>query len=445
MIFTKKPLLIVLLFAISFGMALADFDALYSQGAIVDGEVTISCRVKEADEELYLMENLVIDGKEVKGKAYLRSTKRQLHIGDEITLKGELKTYDVDVFDTSSASLYADEIYYKIDNYAFLRWETGKRTFFERVKLRLEEGIERYLTPENAGVMKSLLFGDKTTMYEEDNAVLTDIGLAHVFAVSGLHVGILALFLSFILRKVRVPSYLVIALTAVVVVLYGVITGFPAGVKRALVMYLIASLAKPLGRKNDSLTSLSLAAGVILLTHPRELFDIGFLMSVSAVLGIVCFYKPLYTFLSRISANRIVRYGCKLIATTISANVLILPIQFNVYNSVPTYSVLSNVLILPILTVVFPFAMLTAIFSLFWTRFSVLYYPTGFVLDGVRSIARFLYSLPYSHVDVNGLGWLTAVYVAVLLFCSPYVLAEKKYKHASLGVLGAAFFLFSFL
>ena len=70
-IFTKKHLVFLLLLAIAFGMAINAFDALYSQGAMVSGEVEVTCRVKDVQGNRYLLEDLSFDEEKVKGKAYL--------------------------------------------------------------------------------------------------------------------------------------------------------------------------------------------------------------------------------------------------------------------------------------------------------------------------------------------------------------------------------------
>lgn len=444
MIFKKKTLYFALLFAVVLGMAASDLDAVISRNVSVEGTHVVTGRVKDDNGGVYILEDLTIDGTEMNSKARFRSTE-SLTIGDELTIDGKVTTFKEDVFDAYSAQLYSDEIYYEVTNPTSLQRKEGTRKWSERAKLRITEGMRGYLSEENVGMMKSLLFGDKSELTKEDKTTINGIGVAHVFAVSGLHVGFLAMLLAFLLRKARVNPFVRIGITTLFLLFYGAMTGFPAGVKRALIMYVVSAVAVLLGRKNDPLTSLAIASGLILLTHPRELFDVGYIMSVAAVLGMVCFYRPIYSMFAKITKNRIVNYLFKLIATTFSANLFVLPVSFNVFNKVSLYSLLSNMLLLPILSVVFPVAAIIGILTLAWLRLGVLYTFIGYAMQAVRTIASFVYSLPYAEITVSGLGWLTVLYVAVLVFVSPFFLVKREYKYSALGVLGVAFILFAFL
>jgi ComEC/Rec2-related protein len=157
--------------------------------------------------------------------------------------------------------------------------------------------------------------------------------MAHIFAVSGLHIGFLAAAILFLLKKLRVNNYVSAAVLAAVFVIYGIMTGMPSGVKRAAITFIVFLLAKNSVRKSDPLTSLAFSAVIIILTNPRELFDVGFIMSYGAVFGIIAFYKPFFDILKKISGNKVYRYFAKILATTMSANIFVLPVSFNVFNT----------------------------------------------------------------------------------------------------------------
>lgn len=442
---TKKPLIFALFFALVLGIAIINVDDAFSYGMESDLDATISCRVENKEQkDRYRVTDLTVNGKKVNGKSILY-TASDLEIGEELYVTGHIKSIETDIYNISTTGYYCDRIYYKITNATILAEQDGKKTITEKTKEKIYDGIDRYIEKQNAGVMKSLLFGDKSQLDISDKEMINGIGLAHIFAVSGLHIGFIAGILLLLFRKFKLNHFLSLGIVVGILLFYGGMTGFSSGVKRAIIMFTVSSLALPLGQKNDPLTSLALSAGLVVLTNPRELFDIGFLMSMAAVLGIVCFYKPLYNWMKGKTKNRVLHFFMKVASTTVSANLFIIPISFNVFNSISLYSFFANLIILPIITIVFPFAAISAILSLITIRLGVLFYILGFFIDGIRSISLFIYSLPFSVIRVSALQGMTVFYVAAFCILSPYCLLQKKYKYIASGSCAVLCFVLLFL
>lgn len=441
---TKKKTVLVLFiaFAIGFSAAATDFQAF--DRTYYNGNTTVTGRVCGKENNGFVIEDVTLGGEKVGGKALVRSD-YDYDVGTTVSFEGEVKTYDVDVRDTFSARNFNRRTYYRVKVKSGIKAEVGNKFLSEKAKSRIETAINRYLNSQNAGVMKSLLFGDKTDLTEQDDEVIKVAGVSHVFAVSGLHIGFLAGLIMFVLRKLRVNSVATLFVVIGWLLFYGAMTGFPSGVKRATIMLGLMQTSKIFARKNDSITTLGLSAAIITLTNPRELFDVGFLMSFAAVLGIVCFYQPFFNAFCKITKNKFFVHVFKLLATTLSANLFVLPITINVFKSVSVYAPLANLVILPVVSVVFPFATATAILSLVFEKLGVLFYVTGYAVDVIRIMAQRIYALPSASAEITSLGDATWFYILFLVIFSRFIHIEKKYKFVLGGACGTAIILVALL
>ena len=155
---------------------------------------------------------------------------------------------------------------------------------------RLRESLLKRLNQcigEESGLAAALLLGERDLMDEETTVSFRRCGVAHLLAVSGLHVGILVMFLNWALGGLKTPAKLHYALLALFLLGYAWLIGFTATVTRAALLALISSGQRIVRRRADPLTSLAAAFFMILAVQPMDLTAPGFVMSFSAVAGIV--------------------------------------------------------------------------------------------------------------------------------------------------------------
>ncbi len=140
---------------------------------------------------------------------------------------------------------------------------------------------------ESAAVTTAMLLGNTSGIEE---GLLENVrygGIAHIFAVSGLHIGCVFAVCLFFLRRNRIPAPVRFLIVAISLLLYGGICGYSASVVRAIVTCLVTYGCSLLGIKYDSLESLSLAACVVLIIYPTLLFGLGMQLSFAACAGII--------------------------------------------------------------------------------------------------------------------------------------------------------------
>jgi ComEC/Rec2-related protein len=421
LVFKKKQLFCIILF-FAIGISIFKIDNLCTfSGEITQDNVLCQARVMDNTGSYILVENLTIDGKKHKGKMLLRNKFGDVDTGTLVEFLADITTNDVNIFDSYQMSKYYDNIFYEADNIKIVKVGAGEKKVLEKITDKINNIILDNMPREEGGIAVSLVFGDMNYITDSDNEIMRNTGLSHIFSVSGLHVGFLVAIFLFIGKKLRLKAWVRFVMIFAILILYGILTGFPSGVKRAGIMSLIYLFGVMIGRKNDPLTTLSLAVFIIVITNCKELFDISFLMSAAAIFGMVCFYTPVKRFLQGRSYKKSRKYFASSIAATVSANVFLIPISFNIFNSFATYQLVANMLLLPLVTFIYtalmPVIVLSYVFPILGKFYMVLSYPISIL----RLITSLIDKVPMATLDVVSMGFMTAVYILVALVLSPFI------------------------
>ena len=162
-----------------------------------------------------------------------------------------------------------------------------------RVRRRLYRSREEFISRfdgQTAAFIRGVIFGDKSEIDEDTVKEFNENSTGHILAVSGLHIGFLYGLLRTLTGKKR--SRALTAVVIAVLIMYGEMTMWSPATVRAVMVMSISLLALHFGRMSDLLSSLSLAALLILLKEPYQLFNSGFQLSFMAMCGIAFFTKP---------------------------------------------------------------------------------------------------------------------------------------------------------
>ncbi len=208
----------------------------------------------------------------------------------------------------------------------------------------LEKQIHRFIqNSESAALAMGILLGDKSYMDKETKNEFINSGAAHILAVSGLHVGILTLFLNFLLGLFFTNrlKYIIIILFLVA---YAFITGLSPAVVRAVLMACFALIAKLTERNFSIVNILAFTFSLQLLLDPFLIFHLGFWLSYLAVLGII-FIQPQLVITAR---NKIWKWLQDNITVGISAQIATLPILLGFLGKFPLLFIFTNLVTLPL-------------------------------------------------------------------------------------------------
>ena len=418
-LFCKKKFLFFALLSVAIGASILSADYAMGRSYAREGFYPIEARVESVTDRYVVFDEVSLEGEKLGGKVRgARSDFRDLTEGEIIKTFVKIEPISVDFFDTYSSGVFNDRIYNKVAPYGETEVTGVRKTLFEKIRERIAEPLYRTLSVEDAGISESLLFGDKSNLSSYDGAMIDGIGMSHVFAVSGLHVGFLTAAAIFLMKKLRVKRIPRIVVTVLLLVFYGFLTGFPAGLKRAALMAILYLVAPVVRGKSDAMTALGAACYLIVLTNPREVFDLGFIMSVSAVCGILLFAPSVSALLRRGRWKKGTRWIADGLAMTVAANLFLLPILFNVFGTVSLYSPIGNLLILPVVTVVYTYLAIVAGLTMIIPHLGILFYVIKYPFALIRLIGSFIYSLPYSTLAVGSVGAFCALYIFGLAFLS---------------------------
>jgi len=225
------------------------------------------------------------------------------------------------------------------------------------LKNKLIEIFDNSLPPAESGILKAMLLGDRTGIDERIAELYRAGGIYHILAISGMHITAIAFFLDFLFKK-RLGNVNSGMLTFVILSIYAVFTGLSLSVTRAVIMFGVFAIGKVLRRKNDLLSSTALAACILLVINPFNLWDGGFLLSFSSVFGIGFGANTIKQamaprkkdgFAARaLNKSNFFSNG---IPATIAVTLFNTPIVAMVFYQIPVFGIVANLLIVP--TVVF--------------------------------------------------------------------------------------------
>jgi len=258
--------------------------------------------------------------------------------------------------------------------------------------------IEESLPEQQAGLLTGMLIGYREGLIEEIQEVFSDSGLTHIMAVSGANIAFIVFPMLFILKKLRVNYKAANILVMNTLVLFVLITGFEPSVLRAVIMAETALLGKIINRETEVINSISLAAMVLLIYNPYNLFSIGFQLSFAATLSLVLFYK---TIKSKLNLKFLPETVNEVIAATLAAQIGVLPISVYYFNKVSIISLLSNIIVIPLTGII---TVLGCIMALLGQISLVISQAVGYVncafLSFVLFIAKFSADIPFAVIKV---------------------------------------------
>ncbi len=293
-----------------------------------------------------------------------------------------------------------------------------------------------YLISDNAGILCRIFLGIRDGAPRDFVSDMRTLGLSHLLAVSGLHVTALLAGLDFLLYRIFGKNKLNYAVLAVFALLYMVVTGLSGSVIRASVMYLLSRVSLISGRRNDGATSLTFAAFVIVAVNPASVYDTGFLLSVTATLGIVAAGAPLSSYLSGRLPSKLGFLKPVLSAVLITASALLftLPVAASSYGKLAYGAVLYNLIAAPLVTVLLyacPWALLLS-FLPYVGRAAGLFCDgiCSFLVWVVKLFAR--YDPPSVSVKYPFVIPLICVFAAALLISA--AITKKKRVYACLAL-----------
>jgi len=446
---SRKALYAILFLSIAAGMLrmMAAMPALPNEGSYALCG-TLADEPQTADGRTYaILCKANLDEKPVTGRILLylpEKAKVRLHAGDTIAVEASLRIpkktpgegFDPRAYYLSegiTAHAYAKAMPQEIAHHISPRYRLTqlRRHIHDALSLAYDE---------EAALAAALLMNDKTYLSENVANAFRNAGVAHILALSGLHVSIFVSILAAILPK-RLPRIRFLLVTAFLAV-YCIIADFPPSLIRASVMSLFALAASIKCRRYDGPSALAAALLLILLFSPASLFSVGLQLSFTATAAIFMLRRPIEELFLRFPNH--LRSG---LSVTLAGTAGTFPLTILYFSQLPLYTLIANLLIVPLMSVLLPLVLFGAVAALASPALTWCALPAKHLLSFLRLMTEEFAALPFAvlHFNAPPAISLLPLYGAMLML-SPYHLRSRKEKLVSAALflaLSAAALVFS--
>lgn len=287
-------------------------------------------------------------------KLYLRNFQitsvSSLKIGDTISCYAKLNT--------TTPEVIGKNVYLSATSKTFKKINLPKTAtpFLLRIGLFIKKYVSTAInisladSPDEAAVLSGIITGSKEKFTNELYQSFSNAGISHTVAVSGLHTGIFFSVLSYVFLQIFMNRRCSLIISLTMIFALAAAAGFSASVCRSSIMLTLTVLATIINERYDFATSVFLAAGLILAFSPYSLFTQSFVLSFSATLGILVFYRLFKKSLSiHTPKNPIVNYLTSSIALSLSSSLLTNYFSVLFYNKLSTIQILSNLFAVPLM------------------------------------------------------------------------------------------------
>ncbi len=397
--------------------------------AILNGNVSIVGTVCDISNKFYYEDECYrqvtvktnINNKKIKVRFNVDGN-CDVYLGNYIYAKGDIYKYDIYNNGKLNVGYLTDKVYYGANVYDYSINSNIINGNVNKLKFKILNGL-KIVMPSYYGVAYAMLFGETAYMYGELLEDFRSMGIAHVFAVSGLHISFLFLFISFLFKVLKIKSVVSFILTSIILFLYVGVCGFSSSCIRAFVIVLVVGLARLFYLKPDRLSCYLIAFILAVIANPFDFYSVGFKLSFIVYFAIVFFNKPCEKLLSKIFFNKL----ASIISPCIVAYIASLPLLIDNFGSVSLFSMLFNMVFVPILgfnyILVFILALAICILP-FYVIFS--YIPN--IIFAITSYAISL--LNVNMFMLNNIAFKGSIFPYYILFIgnSGFLNLTKRYK-----------------
>ncbi len=309
--------------------------------------------------------------------------------------------------------------------------------FLYGIKNRCTKIIDNSFDSESAGIVKAMLVADKSTLDKNIKKLYSESGIAHIMAISGVHVAIIGMTLYGFLRKLRIGRLISGTFSIAIIILYGIMTGMSSSTERAVIMLILSIAAEYFGRKTDAPTSMGFAMIIMVLGNPYVILDAGFQLSFAAITGVTVVAPQLRKLLRMfkrfikeadekkkqkhkkiMSLRKMIIKLIDALVVGIASFITTTPVIIYYYYQFPPYSILINLIVIPLVSLIVGGSILVVLTGLFFTGAAVVMtYPVRLILFGYKYLCIFASGLSGASVLVGhiSIGMVFVYYLSVVL------------------------------
>lgn len=378
---------------------------------------------RENDKTVIYLNRAEVEGERISGKVCVTiSGDIEIYNGYKIIINNaHIKNVHAKAF---NQFYYRDNVRYTLTvSAASVLAEVKMPTLLYAIRDNIRNALHENMNEINASLSYALLLGNRENMDASVTSAFRDSGLAHALSVSGLHITFLLALLSKLLFRKNKRSPVKFFAFLLLLIFYSALCDFTPSVMRASIMGIIFAASASLLLWYDPLSSLALSGILILLFKPMMLFDAGLQMSFASVFAMYCI-TPFFTR----SVQKYKPYVRKLLAgpiTSAAANIGVYPLTVSYYKTFPLYSLISNFVAIPVITVLFLGLFIIMCASLIIPPLAAVYYFLQPLCWLSIKIATAFSTLPSSILNPLPLGTLMIFYYLCLFHAGGFVVYDN--------------------
>lgn len=284
---------------------------------------------------------------------------------------------------------------------------------------------------DRLAVLVAISLGDKKYLEKSLKSNYAGAGAMHILAVSGLHVGIVYLIFSSLLSFLKLRKNFVFRLIRGLVLLFviwsfALITGFSPSVQRASCMFSFLIVGEVMNRQSVALNSIAASAFILLLINPLMIFEVGFQLSYSAVIGIIWFHPIIYSWLS--PQNWVLDKVWSLMVVSLAAQLATLPFTLYYFHQFPNWFLLTNLLVIPLAFILVSGAIVVGVMLYLFETAFFLTPILDSTLGALNQIIYFLSQLPFFATEAIWIELISAFCIGFSIFFFAIFVDQIKAK-----------------
>lgn len=374
-----------------------------------------------AEKNYYNLYTIIKDKK--KYILYVKKEVQKFEIGDIVKINAQYNEtshqrnfngfdYNIYLRSKNIRGIFQAEKINKIGESKSIKVQSIK--FFSIIRENISKTYQKKLSKGNAALLIGLTVGDKTYIEDEVVEYFRNSSLSHVLAISGAHLSYIILGILILTRKLK-NKRLSQFLTIIGIMFFVLLTGMSPSVLRAGLMSIIPIIASILKRKNDFYTTMCFSILLQMILNPFVIFDIGFILSYSGVLGIVLFYNTILE-----------KTKLKITSLTLSANLILFPIMAYNFNKFSFAFIFSNFVASIVLGPIIIIGYLSTIF-----RFKIIYIILDLLCSILIKSAEFFSNIKILRVNIVSPSIISIIIYYVILISLALKIKKTKMQQDS--------------
>ena len=305
-------------------------------------------------------------------------------------------------------------------------------------KTSIIQSLSKKYSEENwVALTAALATGDKTHLNKEIRNAFSASGSMHLMAVSGFHATLLYIFLSSLLAFMG--NYRAMKIIRGVLIIFAlwmlaIVAEFTPSATRSVIMLTFYIVSSSFSKRGVSINTLFASALIITIANPQAVYEAGFILSYTAFASII-FINPAFRDIIK-TENKIIKWFWGIVSVSIACQIGTSLISINLFGYFPPYFLISNILLVPLITLILYIAILTGAFAVIGIRYEYLIRILNYLSESAIWIVSRIESLPLSVIKLNpGPGVELSIILIIITLFIDFKLKKRVKKYIVTGCL----------